>query len=99
MQCWRDTNLLGGGVRVDGGHQALLNAQAFLQQHMNDWGQAVGSARSVRNNVVLGGVVLFGVHTHHNRLQVTLARGRDDNFLGSSLDVAFCLGSLSEQTR
>ena len=50
--------LLGGGVGVDRRHQALLDAESLLQEHVDDGGQAVRRAGGVGDDVVLGGVVL-----------------------------------------
>eukprot|EP00906_Rhabdomonas_costata_P017046 RCo024528 len=91
--------LLGRSVGVDGGHQALLDAQALLQQHVHHGGKAVGGAGRVGDNVVGLGVVLLVVHTHHNGLHVALPRGRDHHLLGASLQVALRSGGVREQPR
>ena len=50
--------LLRGGVAVDRGHQAFLDAEAFLEQHVDDRREAVRRAARVGDDVVLRGVVL-----------------------------------------
>ena len=75
--------LLGGGVGVDGGHEAFLEAEAFLEQHMDERRQAVGGAGGVGNDVVLGRIVLVVVHAHHDRDVLVLGRGGDDDLLGA----------------
>ena len=56
--------LLRRGVGVDRGHQAGLDADAFLQQHVDDGREAVGRAGGVGDDVVLGRVVLALVDAH-----------------------------------
>ena len=54
--------LLSGGVGMDGGHQALLDSHALLQEDVADWGQAVRGAGRVGDHVMLGLVVFRVVH-------------------------------------
>ena len=67
--------LLRGGVAVDGGHQAFLDAEAFLQQHVDDRRQAVRRAARVGNDVVLGRVVFLVVDAHDDGDVFVLGRG------------------------
>ncbi len=41
------------GVGVDGGHQAALDAKGVVE-HLGHWGQAVGRAGGIGDDVVLG---------------------------------------------
>ena len=68
--------LLRGGVAVDGGHEAFLDAEAFLEQHVDDRREAVRRAARVGNDVVLGGIVLVVVHAHDDRDVFALCRER-----------------------
>jgi hypothetical protein len=43
---------------VDGGHQAFVDAETFLEQHMNNRREAVRGAGGVGNDVMLGGSYL-----------------------------------------
>ena len=75
--------LLRGGVRVDGGHQALLDAELVV----DDLGQrreAVRGAGGVGDDV--GAVVRGLVHAHDVHGRVGRGR-RDDDLLGARLEV------------
>ena len=91
--------LLGGGVGVDGGHQALGDAEAFLEQDVHEGGEAVSGAGGVGDDVVLGGVVLVVVDADDNGDVLVLSRRGDDDLLGAGLEVAAGLGGLGEETR
>ena len=73
--------LLRGGVGVDRGHQAFLDAEAFLEQHVHDRREAVRGAGGVGNDVVLRGIVFVVVHAHDDRDVLALARSGDDDLL------------------
>ena len=49
---------------MDRGHEALLDTEIFLEQHVDHGRQAVGGAARVRDDVVLAGVVLVVVDAH-----------------------------------
>ena len=82
---------------MDGGHQALLNADAFLEDDMDQRSEAVGGAGSVGNDRVLGRVILVLVDAHDNGLDIALARSRDDDFLGTGCEVTGGSGRIGEQ--
>mmetsp|Transcript_3228 Transcript_3228/g.3973 ORF Transcript_3228/g.3973 Transcript_3228/m.3973 type:complete len:359 (-) Transcript_3228:18-1094(-) len=90
--------LLGGRVGMDGGHQALLNSNALLQEHMADGCQAIGGAGSIGHHIHAALVVFGVVHTTDQSLQIAFARGADDDLLGTSLDVSCRLVGLHEDT-
>ena len=50
--------LLRGGVAVDGGHEAFVDAKAFLKEDVHDRREAVCRAARVRDDVVNRAVVL-----------------------------------------
>mmetsp|Transcript_3216 Transcript_3216/g.3941 ORF Transcript_3216/g.3941 Transcript_3216/m.3941 type:complete len:203 (-) Transcript_3216:18-626(-) len=83
---------------MHGGHQALNDAKV-LMNHLGQRRQAVGGAGGVGHHVVVGLVVLGVVHAANQGLQVPLSRGRDDDLLGTCLDVTRRLLSLHEDTR
>ncbi len=89
--------LLRGRVGVDRGHQTGLDADAFLEQHVDHRREAVRGAGGVRHDVVLGRVVLVLVHAHEQRLDVALARGGDDDLLGAGREVALGLLGVGEE--
>jgi hypothetical protein len=83
---------------VDGGHQTFGDAEAFLEQHVDDGSEAVRGAARVGDDVVLGGVVLVVVHAHDDGDVFALGRGGDDDLLGAGGDVALGLFGVGEQT-
>ena len=88
--------LLGRGISMNGGHQTFVDAE-FLQQDVNDGGQAVRRARSVRDDVVLGSIILVAVDAHHDGDVFTLRWGRDDDLLRTGGDVTLGLFGFGEQ--
>merc|ERR1719440_905741 len=72
---------------MDRGHETLLNSNAFLNEHMTEWRQAIGRAGCIGNDIHACLVVLSVVHAHHKSLECTLAWSGDDYLLGTSLDV------------
>jgi hypothetical protein len=92
---WTVNGLLGGGDGVAGGHQALDDAKVVVD-NLGQWGQAVGGARSVRDDLEVGGVLLL-VDTNNEHWGV-LGWSRDDDLLGATLQVGLSLGLLSENT-
>jgi hypothetical protein len=90
--------LLGGGVGVDGGHEAGLDSEALLGENVDEGGEAVGGARRVGDNVVLAGVVLLVVDAHDNRLGTAGSGGGNDDLLGPALNVALSSVLAGEET-
>ena len=64
---------------------------------MNDWGETVGRAARVRDDMMLGRVILFVVHTHNDGDVFVLTRGRDKDFLRAGVDMTFGLGGFGEE--
>jgi hypothetical protein len=93
----------GGGGRA---HRPIsLAAQPQMQpkrqrrpSHLGQRRQAVGGARGVGDDVVLGGVVLLVVHAHHEHGRVRRGRG-DDDLLGARVDVRRGLRVRTSATR
>ena len=63
--CGRVEDDLVVGVAVNRGHDAADDAE-FLDEHLDDRGQAVGGAARVGDDVVLGGIVLVLVDAEDN---------------------------------
>ena len=76
--------LLGGGVGVDGGHETLDNGEVVVDD-LGEGSQAVGGARSVGDDVG-GAVVALVVDTHNVHGGISRG-GRDDDLLGTTLQV------------
>ncbi len=74
------------GVAVDGGHQPALDAEAVVE-HLGDRRQAVGGARGVGDDVVLGRVVVRVVDAEGHGDVRALAGRRDEHLLGAGLQV------------
>src|SRR6202041_2211319 len=62
------------GVGVNRGHGAGGDAESVLQ-NLGDGREAVGRARSVRNDVVLGGIVGVVIDAQHEGRVRTVGRG------------------------
>merc|ERR1719353_1461157 len=78
---------LRGGRRVDGRHEALLDAE-LLVDRLDERREAVGRARRARDDVHGGRVVVLRVDTDDDRRRVGVLRGRrDDHLLGAALNV------------
>lgn len=88
-------SLLGGSVGVDGGHKTL-NDRELVVDDLGKGSQAVGGARGVGDNVG-GAVVGLLVDTHH--VHGGIGRGgRDDDLLGTTLQVSLGLLGGGEDT-
>ena len=73
------------GDGVDGGHQALHDAELVIQ-HLGDGGQAVGGAGGVGYERHIRGVLaVVDAHDEHGR--IVLGRGAHDHVLGASVNV------------
>lgn len=76
--------LLGGSVRVNGGHETLDDGELVVD-NLGERSQAVGCARSVGDDMSLAVVGLL-VDTHHVHGGIS-RRSRDDDLLGTTLQV------------
>ena len=85
---------LSGGVRVDSGHEALLNAEGLVDD-LDERSEAVGSARGVGDDGLASVLLLVDAHDEHGG---RLGGSSDDNLLGTTLDVLLALGDLEEDT-
>ena len=86
-----------GGVGVDRGHQAVLDADRLVQ-HLGHRGQAVGRAGGVGDDLVLLAVVGLGEvdAEHDGRVRVGRRRG-DDDLLGPGVEVLGGVLAVGEQ--
>src|SRR5690606_21171321 len=73
-----------------------LDADALVES-LRQRGEAVRGARGVRDDVVLGRVVLGVVHADDERRVLVRGRGRDDDLLGTGVDVGLGLGRIGEE--
>src|SRR5208283_2380438 len=83
------------GVAVDGGHDAGDEARGF-QNHLHDRRQAVGGAARVRNDVVLGRIVLVLVHAQHQSDVFVGGGRRDDDLLHGRAQVRLGFGRVGK---
>jgi hypothetical protein len=87
--------LLGGGGSVNGGHQTLDDSKVVVDD-LGQRSQTVGGARSVGDDVVLG---LVSVQVDSTDEHGSIGRGgRDDDLLGTSLQVGGSLVDGGEDT-
>ena len=87
--------LLCGGDRVDGRHQAVLDAEVLMQD-LGNGGEAVGGAARVGDELHIAGIVLM-VHAHDEHRGVVLARRGHDDLLCAGGDVTGSLFLRQEQ--
>lgn len=78
-------SLLGSSVGVDSGHETL-NETEVVVDNLSKGGKAVGGARSVREDVDVG-LVFLVVDTHNEHGGIS-RRSRDDDLLGTTLQVS-----------
>src|SRR5699024_3967857 len=81
--------LLGGGGGVNGGHQAVGDAEVVVQ-HLGNGGQAVGGAGGVGDEGHVAGV-LVQVDAAHEHGGIVLGGSGHDDLLGAGVDVALGL--------
>jgi len=82
---WTIDGLLGGSERVDSGHETLLNTEVVVDD-LGQWSETVGGARSVGENVDVGGVLVL-VDTDNEHWGISRRSG-DDNLLSTTLQVS-----------
>ncbi len=74
------------GVRVNGRHDAVLDANLFVQR-LDQWCEAVGRARCIGNDRVIGSQRVMVDAVNDRAVNVLAARGRQDDFLRAAVDV------------
>jgi hypothetical protein len=85
------------GVGVDRAHHALFDSEVFFE-NLNHWGEAVGGAGCVRNDVVLGRIVFLVVDAKAEGEVRIGSRCRDENLLGAGFNVLLSSFTLREKT-
>jgi hypothetical protein len=73
-----------------------LTMTAGFKDDLDDGRQAVGGAAGVRDDVVLGGVVLVVVHAQHDGQVLVGGRSGDDDLLNGRAQVRLGLGAVGE---
>ena len=94
--------LLGRGIGVDRGHESLGEAEAFLEEYVDQRHEAVRGAGGVGNDVVFGGIVFPVIHAHDDGDVLVFRRSGDDDLLRARHDVAVgglrvVLGGIGEE--
>ncbi len=87
-----------GGVGVDGGHEAPLDAEAVVED-LGEGGEAVRGARRVRDDGLGGGVKDVVVDAHADGGVGVGGGGGDDDPLSAALEVGGRLVPVGEQPR
>ena len=83
------------GVGVDGGHQALFDAELVIEDLCHRR-QAVGGAGCCGNNIVVCRIVGVRVNAIDEGSVYFLARSRDDDLLSASLEVSLGVIAIGE---
>jgi len=89
---------LSGGVAVDGCHEALIHAKSLLEENVDEWGETVGGAGGVGDDVVLRVVVLGVVYPHDHGDILAFGRSGDNDFFTSCSDVALSFICFGKET-
>jgi hypothetical protein len=84
------------GIAVDGGHDSRGDAEGIVK-HFDDGSETVGGATGVRDDVVLGGIVLIVVDAEDDGDVLVSGRGGDDDLLDGGTEVSFCLLGVGEK--
>ena len=82
---------------MDRGHQALLDPESLLEQHMDQGREAIGGAGGVGNDVMRGRLVLGVIHPHDQSDVLALGRSRDDHLLRPGGEMAAGFLRLGEE--
>ncbi len=84
------------GIRVNGVHQAALDAESIIQ-HFGGGSEAVGGARSVRDNVMPGGIIHVFIDAQHHCQIFAFGRGGNDDLLRAALEMRRRFIGISEK--
>src|SRR5690625_4890236 len=82
--------VLVGSVSVNCRHETALNSEHFVK-NLGHRSQAVRGAGCVRNDVVVGRVVIGVVYAHYECGVFTLTRSRNDDLLGTGVNMSLRL--------
>ena len=94
---WTIDCFLGGGVTVDGGHESFFHTKTLFKENVHEWGEAVGGAGSVGDDVMFCVVVLEMIDAHDNGDVLTFSRGGDDDLGASCGEMALSFICFSEE--
>ena len=82
---------------MNGRHQAFLDAEALLEQHVHQRGQAIGRAGGVGNDVVPGRIILVMIDADDHRDVLVLGGGGDDDFFRAGGQMALGFQAVGEK--
>ncbi len=94
---WTIDRFLGGGVAVDGGHEPFFHSKTLLKENVHEWGEAVGRAGSVGDNVMFCVVVLEMIDAHDNGYVLTFGRGGNNDLGAARGEMALSFICFSEE--
>ena len=94
---WTIDRFLGCGVAVDGGHESFFHAKTLFKENVHEWGEAVGGAGSVGDDVMFCVVVLEMIDAHDNGDVLTFSRGGDDDLGAACGEMALSFICFSEE--
>ena len=86
-------------VAVGGGHRALHDAEGLIE-HLHQWRHAIGGAAGIADDVEIFMAILISVYSHHKSTHpFTFARGCDQYFFGTGLNVLTSSCFINKNTR
>ena len=80
---WTIDRFLSGGVTVDGGHESFFHSKTLFKENVHEWGETVGGAGCIGDDVVFRVVVLEVIDAHDDGDVLAFRRGGDD-YLGAA---------------
>ena len=94
---WTIDRFLGCGVAVDGGHESFFHAKTLFKENVHEWGEAVGGAGSVGDDVMFCVVVLEMIDAHDNGDVLPFRRGGNNDLGAACSEVALSFICFSEE--
>src|SRR3989344_9707187 len=90
---------------MHGGEEAAFDADIILH-YFQDWGNAVSSTRSIRDDMMFLFIVCMVIDAHDQScsigrtdfLRFTFARSRDKDFFGTGIKMSYCFVRVSESS-
>ena len=94
---WTIDRFLGCGVAVDGGHESFFHSKTLFKENVHEWGEAVGGAGSVGDDVMFCVVVLEMIDAHDNGDVLPFRRGGNNDLGAACSEVALSFICFSEE--